>query len=46
MLEFAKFLDMIGYVGVYEKVQQRIDDEWVHMTQAYNENTSNPGLSD
>lgn len=46
MLEFAKFLDMIGYVGVYEKVQKRIDDEWVHMTQAYNEDTSNPGLSD
>jgi hypothetical protein len=46
MLEFAKFLDMIGYVGVYEKVQTRIEDEWKVITQAYNEDTSNPGLSD
>jgi hypothetical protein len=46
MLEFAKFLDMIGYVGVYEKVQTRIDEEWKFFTKVSDEDTSNPGLSD
>lgn len=42
MLEFAKFLDMVGYVGVYSKVQARIEDEWNCITKAYHdEDTSN-----
>lgn len=46
MLEFAKFLDAVGYVGVHEKVDQRISDEWEFITKALDENTSNTGLSD
>jgi hypothetical protein len=46
MLEFAKFLDMVGYVGVYEKVQTRIEEEWKFLTEVSDEDTSNPGLSD
>jgi hypothetical protein len=47
MLQFAKFLDATGYVGVYEKVQQRIDEEWEFLTKGMDdEDTSNPGLSD
>lgn len=46
MLEFAKFLDMVGYVGVYEKVQTRIEEEWKFFTEVSDEDTSNPGLSD
>ena len=50
MLQFAKFLDATGYVGVYEKVQQRIDDEWEFITNQLgedtDEDTSHPGLSD
>jgi hypothetical protein len=50
MLQFAKFLDATGYVGVYEKVQQRMDDEWEFISNQFDEDTdedtSNPGLSD
>lgn len=41
MLEFAKFLDAVGYVGVHEKVEQRINDEWEFLTKALDEDTSN-----
>lgn len=40
MLEFAKFLDAVGYVGVHEKVDQRINDEWEYISKAH-EDTSN-----
>lgn len=49
MLQFAKFLDATGYVGVYEKVQQRMDAEWEHVTnneEDDNEDINHPGLSD
>jgi len=46
MLEFAKFLEMVGYVGVYEKVQTRIDEEWKFFAEVSDEDTSNSGLSD
>ena len=50
MLEFAKFLDAVGYVGVSDKVQQRCDDEWEFLhervNKALDEDTSNTGLSD
>lgn len=35
MLEFAKFLDAVGYVGVHDKVDQRISDEWEYITKAH-----------
>lgn len=48
MLQFAKFLDAVGYVGVHEKVSQYTEDEWDFITNQLeeHENTSNPGLSD
>jgi len=47
MLQFAKFLDATGYVGVYDKVSTRIDEEWEIITQGMDdEDISNPGLSD
>lgn len=47
MLQFAKFLDAVGYVGVYEKVHQRIDEDWETLTKGMDdEDTSNVGLSD
>ena len=49
MLQFAKFLDATGYVGVYEKVSKRIDEDWECINKFLeedDENTSNPGLSD
>lgn len=49
MLQFAKFLDATGYVGVYDKVQQRIDDEMEYVTnnaEDDNEDINHPGLSD
>lgn len=50
MLQFAKFLDATGYVGVYEKVQQRMDEEWEFINNQLNgdtdEDTGHPGLSD
>lgn len=47
MLQFAKFLDAIGYVGVFDKVSTRNEQEWQFLTTLYDdENTSNPGLSD
>ena len=47
MLQFAKFLDACGYVGVYDKVCKRNEQEWDFLTALDDdENTSNPGLSD
>jgi hypothetical protein len=49
MLQFAKFLDATGYVGVYDKVQQRIEDEMEYVTnnaEDDNEDINHPGLSD
>ena len=41
MLEFAKFLDACGYVGVNEKVYQRILDEWEFITKDTDEDSGN-----
>lgn len=47
MIQFAKFLDACGYVGVYDKVYKRNEQEWDFLTALdEDENTSNPGLSD
>lgn len=47
MLQFAKFLDATGYVGVYERVHKYIGDDWEATTQGNDdENTNHPGLSD
>ena len=47
MLQFAKFLDATGYVGVYDKVSKRIDADWEVITKGFDdEDISNPGLSD
>ena len=47
MLQFAKFLDATGYVGVYDKVSKHIEQEWEIITQGMDdEDISNPGLSD
>ena len=41
MLEFAKFLDAVGYIGVHEKVDQRLSEEWQFINKALDEDTSN-----
>lgn len=46
ILEFAKFLDMTGYVGAYEKVTGYIDQKWAYVQKVADEDISNPGLSD
>ena len=47
LLQFAKFLDATGYIGVYDKISKRIDEDWVTITQGMDdEDISNPGLSD
>jgi hypothetical protein len=47
MMQFAKFLDAVGYVGVYEKTAQRCDAEWEALTGGIdNEDIGHPGLSD
>lgn len=47
MLQFAKFLDAVGYVGAYEKVIKRVEDEWEFINKGHeDEDISNPGLSD
>ena len=47
LLQFAKFLDATGYVGVYDKVSKRIDEDWETLTKGIeDEDISNPGLSD
>jgi hypothetical protein len=41
--EFAKFLDALGYVGVYERVMKRNELEWEFITnklEEYNEDIS------
>ena len=47
MLQFAKFLDATGYVGVYEKVQQRINEDWETLTKGiYDEDINSAGCTD
>jgi hypothetical protein len=47
MLQFAKFLDAIGYVGVSDIVSKRIDEEWEFVTKGIDdEDISNPGCTD
>lgn len=47
LLQFAKFLDATGYVGVYDKISKRIEEDWECLTKGIDdEDTSNPGLSD
>jgi hypothetical protein len=47
LLQFAKFLDATGYVGVYDKIGNRIAEDWETLTKGLDdEDTSNPGLSD
>ncbi len=33
-------VNMVGYVGVYEKVQTRIDEEWKFFAEVSDEDTS------
>ena len=47
LLQFAKFLDATGYVGVYDKVSQRIAEDWEFITKGFDdEDISSAGLSD
>ena len=49
ILEFARFLDGVGYVGVLERVQSYIDGYWepvYKLAEQDDEDTSNPGCSD
>lgn len=52
LLEFAHFLDGVGYIGVRDRVQSYVDSYWepvrnkIAEMEAEDENTSNPGLSD
>lgn len=49
MEQFAKFLDMVGYVGVHEAHldgKTRLEKLMDAYMEKRNENTSNPGLSD
>jgi hypothetical protein len=49
ILEFAKFLDNVGYVGVHERVQGWVDSYWeplYKLAEEDDEDTSAPGLSD
>jgi hypothetical protein len=47
MLQFAKFLDATGYVGVYEKVATRIEDDWEAITKGLDdEDIGNTGCTD
>lgn len=49
MMQFAKFLDATGYVGVYDKINQRIEEDWAlldKLLEEDDEDTSNPGCTD
>jgi hypothetical protein len=47
MLQFAKFLDATGYVGAYEKVSVRVEEEWASIMEGLeDENIGHTGLSD
>ena len=47
LLQFAKFLDATGYVGVYEKIGNGIEEDWESLMKGLDdEDISNPGLSD
>jgi len=45
IIQFAKFLDATGYVGVYERVSTYVDHNWNNFGDI-DEDTSNTGLSD
>jgi hypothetical protein len=49
ILQFAKFLDATGYVGVHERVSTNIENEWNNIRNDFgdiDEDTCNTGLSD
>ncbi len=46
MLEFARFLDAVGYVGVHEKMDTYLAEIWEPINKLCDEDTSNSGLSD
>jgi len=49
ILEFARFLDCVGYVGVKERVQGYINGYWSKfdkLAEEEDEDTGHPGLSD
>jgi hypothetical protein len=47
LLQFAKFLDATGYVGVYDKVSKRIDEDWESLMKGLDdEDINNPGCTD
>jgi hypothetical protein len=47
LLQFAKFLDATGYVGVYDKVSKRVDEDWATITEGLGyEDINSAGLSD
>lgn len=49
ILQFAKFLDATGYVGVHEKVSINIENNWDNIRNDFgdiDEDTGNTGLSD
>jgi hypothetical protein len=45
ILQFAKFLDATGYVGVHERVSTYVDHNWNNFGDI-DEDTGNTGLSD
>jgi hypothetical protein len=45
IIQFAKFLDATGYVGVYERVSTYVDHNWNNFGDI-DEDTGNTGLSD
>lgn len=45
IIQFAKFLDATGYVGVYERVSTYVENEWNNFGDI-DEDTCNTGLSD
>jgi hypothetical protein len=42
LLQFAKFLDATGYVGVYDKISKRIDEDWETLTKGLDDEDINP----
>jgi hypothetical protein len=47
LLQFAKFLDATGYIGVYDKVSKRVDEDWATITEGLGyEDINSAGLSD
>jgi hypothetical protein len=47
LLQFAKFLDATGYVGVYDKISKRIDEDWETLTKGLDdEDINSAGCTD